>query len=112
MTDRESVERKAYPRLQAPVYFTPAGRLPGRTHPVPELGGICIFADEPPEEGVPLHIEVFLFDGTSVVCRVEVAWADALGEGAPARYDVGLRFTAIQPNDRQRLSAVLEPPRT
>jgi hypothetical protein len=108
MTDRKSVDRKAYPRLQAPVYFTPAARLPGRAVS-DSLGGICVFTDEPTEQGAALHIEIFLFDGTSVVCRVEVAWADALGEGAPARYDVGLRFTAIQPGDRERLSAVLEP---
>ena len=61
---------------------------------------------------MPLHIEIFLLDGTSVVCRVEVAWVDALGDGAPARYDVGLTFTAIQPNDRARLAPVLAPRRT
>jgi len=108
MTDRESVERKAYPRLQAPVYFTPAGRLPGRSDPAPDsLGGICVFTDEPPDPGVPLHIEIFLFDGSSVACRVEVAWVEPLGDGGPARYDVGLMFTAINPGDRERLAPVL-----
>ena len=115
MTDRKLSERKTYPRLQAPVYFSPAGfRWPGRRRgPASDpLGGVCVFTDEPPDQGAPLHVEIFLLDGTSVVCRVEVAWVDALGDGAPARYDVGLRFTAIQPNDRERLSAVLESART
>jgi hypothetical protein len=32
-----------------------------------------------------------------------------LPANAPARYDVGLRFTAIHPHDRVRLAGVLEP---
>jgi hypothetical protein len=65
--------------------------------------------DEPPERGVPLRLEIFLRDGTSVVCRVEVAWVETLAGGAPARYEVGLDFTALRPNDRERLSGALEP---
>ena len=110
MMDRKRPERTTYPRLQAPVYFTPAGLgRPGlKGNPAHDsLGGVCIFTDEPPEEGVPLHIEVFLLDGSSVTCRAEVAWVDALGDSAPAQYDVGLRFTGIRPGDRERLSAVL-----
>ena len=97
MMDRKRPERTTYPRLQAPVYFTPAGL--GR----PGLKG------NPAHDslGVPLHIEVFLLDGSSVTCRAEVAWVDALGDSAPAQYDVGLRFTGIRPGDRERLSAVL-----
>jgi len=30
---------------------------------------------EAPDEGARLHVEIFLVDGTSVVCRVEVAWS-------------------------------------
>jgi len=108
-------DRKPYPRLHASVYFIPAGLRLRRQEPAPAPDapdGVCIFTDEAPEQGVPLHIEIFLLDGTSVVCRVEVAWVDALGDGAPARYDVGLTFTAIQPNDRERLAPVLGPGRT
>jgi hypothetical protein len=43
-----------------------------------------------------------------VVCRVEVAWILSLPDGAPARYEVGLDFTALRPNDRERLSNSLE----
>ena len=107
MTDPKHPERKAYPRLQAPVYFTPAGPRLLKRPAADSLGGVCIFTDEPPERGVPLHIEIFLDDGSSVVCRAEVEWVDPLGDGGPARYDVGLTFTALQPNDRERLSPVL-----
>jgi hypothetical protein len=115
MTDQNLSERKPYPRLQAPVYFSPVGfPWPGRRRrPAADpLGGIRVFTDEAPDEGARLHVEIFLVDGTSVVCRVEVAWVDALGGGAPARFDVGLKFTAIEPRDRERLSPALEPART
>jgi PilZ domain len=110
MTARNNVERKPYPRLKAPVYFTRAGfpwrfwqRAPSRD----TLGGIRVFADEPPETGDSLQAEIFLLDGSSVTCRVVVAWVDQLATGAPARYEVGLAFTAIRPGDRERLRPLL-----
>jgi PilZ domain-containing protein len=72
------------------------------------LGGVCVYSDEQPREGIPLKLEVFLPDGTSVNCRAEVAWVDTLPDGAPARCDIGLKLTAINPQDRERLSSVLE----
>ncbi|MFL5309380.1 MAG: PilZ domain-containing protein [Myxococcales bacterium] len=108
MTDRTRPERKAYPRLQAPVYFAPDRRSRRRDRrDADPKSGVSVFTDEPPDEGEPLHIEIFLVDGSSVVCRAEVAWVEALGDGAPARYDVGLTFTKIRPGDRERLIPVL-----
>src|SRR5438093_12294244 len=110
MTDREYPERTAYPRLLAPVYFNRAASRPwsGRK-PTPagdSLGGVRVFTDERPEEGVPLRLEIFLADGTSVTCSVLVAWAEALPAGSPARFDVGLEFIALRPGDRERLLPV------
>ena len=68
-----------------------------------------MFSDEPPGQGDSLHAEIFLLDGTSVTCRVVVAWVDELPVGAPGRYDVGLAFTAIRPGDGKRLGPVLAP---
>ena len=102
---------RRYPRLKAPVYFNRLSRLfrwKRRRWSGDPLGGVCIYSDDQPKRGAPLEIEVFLPDGTSVVCRAEVAWVEALPDGAPARCDVGLAFTAIHPHDRQRLSSVLE----
>ncbi len=112
MTARNNVERKPYPRLRAPIFFTPAAfswRFWNRAPAPDALGGVRVFADEPPQEGESLHAEIFLVDGTSVTCRVLVAWVDELPQGAPGRYDVGLAFTAIRPGDRERLGSVLAP---
>jgi hypothetical protein len=34
-------------------------------------------------------------------------WTVALGDGAPARWDVGLKFTDMDPADVDRLTSVL-----
>ena len=109
MQQDNHLERKMYPRLQAPVYFT---RADFPTRPRKRLNGanpagVCIFSDERPAQGDSLHAEIFLLDGTSVTCRVVVAWVEELQVGAPSRYDVGLAFTAIRPGDRERLGPVL-----
>ncbi len=105
------MEQILYPRLQAPVYWRPAGGLPlfrpkrksiGRA-----VGGARVYADDELREGTRLEIEVFLPDGTSVVCKVEVLSVDALAEGAPALFDVEVEFIAIRPGDRERISCVL-----
>jgi len=97
-----------YPRLLAPAYFHSAGlpvfRRRGRDG---DLGGIRVQTDEEVRLGRRLRLEIFLPDDTSVVCQVCVAWVDRLPAGAPARYDVGLRLTAIDPLQRERLSAAL-----
>ena len=102
----------AYPRLQAPVYFTKLGGLGvfrrRRRRFDPALGGVRVYTDEEPEEGSELQIEIFLPDDTTVTCKVSVARVELLPPGSPASYDVGLRFIAIHPHDRERLSAVLK----
>ena len=112
MTARNNVERKPYPRLRAPIFFTPAAfswRFWNRAPAPDALCGVRVFADESPGQGDSLHAEIFLHDGTSVTCRVLVAWVDELPQGAPGRYDVGLAFTAIRPGDHERLGSVLAP---
>lgn len=100
-----------YPRLKAPVYFTELGsgffRRRRRSFD-PALGGMRVYTDEKPKEGSQLQLEIFLPDGTSVICKVGVARVDLLPSGSPATYDVGLCFIAIHPHDRERLSAVLK----
>lgn len=104
--------RKAYPRLRAPVYFTRLGfrffRRRRKSAPNAQAEGIRVYTDEEPKPGSFLEMEVFLPDGTSVLCKAEVAWVDALPHGGPARFDVGLELTSIHPHDRERLSSVLD----
>jgi hypothetical protein len=67
-----------------------------------------VYTDEEAEPGARCRLEIFLPDGSSVVCRTEVAWVERLPAGGPARFDVGLRLTAIHPLDRARLAGVVE----
>ena len=111
MTDRKQPDQIGYPRLLAPVYFTrarlPLGLFRKRSPAGNSLGGVRVLTDERPAERVPLHLEIFLVDGTSVTCKVVVAWIDPLPDGAPARFEVGLEFTGLRPGDRDRLAPVL-----
>jgi hypothetical protein len=73
------------------------------------LGGMRVFSDERFRVGGRLDLDVLLPDGTSVRCWAEVVWLVELDAGAPANFDVGLRFTDMAPADIQRLAAVLGP---
>jgi len=108
----ERPKRPYYPRLLTPVYWTAVVGMPFIRRKMPvedeDLGGVRVFLDEKLKERARLEIEVFLPDATTVMCRVEVAWVDKLPEGSPAPFEVGLKFIAITPSDRQRISSVLE----
>ena len=55
MTQHNHVERKPYPRLQAPIYFTPTGfrwRFWSRAPARDALGGVRVFAGGGPPQGV------------------------------------------------------------
>lgn len=71
-------------------------------------GGMRIYADDAPAKGARLELELFLPTGKSVTCHVEVVWVEPLADGAPARFDVGLRFMDITDEDRARLGDVLD----
>ena len=103
-------ERRRFKRLQAPVYCRPVGLKLFERKPTVDisLGGARIYSDEEMKRGGRLELELFLPDGSSVTCRVEVAWVQALPAVAPVRFDVGLKFTDIGEHDRALLSTVLE----
>ncbi len=106
-------ERRAYKRVQAPVYCRPAGLalrfLQQKQKPLDiSLGGMRIYSDEPVKKGTRLELELFLPDNSSVTCKVEAVWIVVLPPGSPAKHDVGLKFIDIKPEDRDRLGAVLE----
>jgi PilZ domain len=106
-------DRRRYPRVQADVVCRPAGvgifHHARNTRNI-SLGGVCVFSDQQFARGTRLDLDVLLPDGAGTVrCWAEVVWAVALGPDAPARFDVGLRFTDMAPSDVQRLAAVLVP---
>ncbi len=108
MMESDGPGRPSYPRLRAPAYFHPAGLPIFRRRPKDsDLGGVCVHTDEELRLGSRMKLEVFLPNDTSVVCEVRVAWIDRLPDGAPARYDVGLRLTAIDPRQRDLLGSAL-----
>lgn len=110
---RSEEERREFRRVRAPVFCRPVGitlRLLAERSRATDisLGGMRIYADEAPKKGTRLEIEMFLPEGASVTCKVEVVWIDELPAATPARYDVGLRFVDIRDDDRKRLGAVLD----
>src|SRR3954454_17115491 len=102
-------ERRKFGRVDAPVFCRPVGvPLFGRRKALDvSLGGLRIYADDPPQIGDRLELELFLPDESEVMCTVEVVWVDDLPEGSPARHDVGAKFVSIAADDRTRLQAIL-----
>ena len=105
------MDRRKFQRVDAPVFCRPIGQpLFGRRKAVDvSLGGLRIYADDPPKAGDRLELELFLPDQTELMCTVEVVWVDDLPDGSPARHDVGVKFVFIHPVDRERLQTVLKP---
>jgi hypothetical protein len=104
-------DRRKFQRVNAPVFCRPMGHpLFGRRKVADvSMGGLRLYADDPPSAGDRLELELFLPDQSELVCIVEVVWVDDLPEGSPARHDVGVKFVTIHPEDRERLQAVLKP---
>jgi c-di-GMP-binding flagellar brake protein YcgR len=105
-------DRRRYPRVQADIVCRPAGadllHHKRNTRDI-SLGGVRVYADDRFEIGSRLDLDVLLPDGTSLRCWAEVVWLVELEVGAPAYFDVGLKFTDMAPADIQRLAAVLVP---
>jgi hypothetical protein len=103
-------DRRRYRRVRAPVLCRPLGKpLFRRAQPIDvSEGGLRIYADEPMSVADRLEIELFLPDGSSIECNVEIVWVEALAGAAPARFDVGLRFLDPSRSLLERLAAVLD----
>jgi len=106
-------DRRRYPRVEANVVCRPSGLAlfhARRTARDISLGGVRILSDDDFKVGQRLELDVLLPDGSTVRCWGEVVWIAPLGEGGPARYDIGLRFTDMDVPDVQRLATVLVRP--
>jgi hypothetical protein len=105
-------DRRRYPRVQADLICRPAGLAlfhHARHTKDVSLGGCRVFTDEELAVGTRLDLDVLLSEGSSVRCWAEVVWRVRLENGAPARFDVGLKFLDLAPDDIQRLATVLVP---
>jgi hypothetical protein len=103
-------ERRRDRRLQAHVYCRPAGvdLLERRREPVDiSLGGVRVYSDDAYRVGQLVKMEFFGESVPLVTYTAEVVWIEALAAGAPARFDVGLKFVDLSPEALQLLSGML-----
>ncbi|HVO20682.1 MAG TPA: PilZ domain-containing protein [Anaeromyxobacter sp.] len=106
-----TVDRRRFHRVRVPILVRPAGPL---TRVAPRqvgdisLGGMRAYSDEKEALGTRLELELFLPAGASVTCLAEIVWIEPLAEGAPARFEMGLRFVQVEPEELNRIAAVLE----
>jgi hypothetical protein len=74
------------------------------------LGGLRIYSDERFPIGDTMKLEVFAPDGAPVTLTAEVVWVAELAPGSPAKFDLGLKFTQLDPSLMQFLGKLLGPP--
>ena len=108
---REPIDRRRYHRARSAILVRPAGPLtrvaPRQVKDI-SLGGLRAYSDELHKVGEKLEVELAFPDGGGATCLAEVVWAEELPAGAPARYETGLRFLQIEPEDLERIAALLE----
>ncbi len=104
-------ERRQFRRIEAPVYWRPAGLKILAKHEESidvSRGGVRVYSDEELGVGQRLTMELFLRDQPSVTFDAEVAWIERLDDGAPGKFDVGLKFLHLSSENEALLSKVLE----
>ncbi len=109
--DHPGPERRRHRRIQAPILIRPVSPLASRVKPNVNdvsLSGLRAYSDEEQKPGTRLELELLLPDGGSATVLAEVIWITALPEGASARFDVGLRFVDVLPEDLSRIARVLD----
>ena len=73
------------------------------------LGGVRIFTDDPLKVSELLKLEIFLEGAAPVTYTAQVVWIVPLGNSAPARFDVGLKFLDLEPEALKLLVGLLGP---
>ncbi len=99
-----------YPRIRAPLVQRRTSRFAQRLAgkgPDTDPAGIRTWSDDAVRPGHLLEVDVLLGDRSLVSTVVEVEWCDEQPRGAPARFDVGLRFVVARRMDLERLEPVL-----
>jgi len=105
-------ERRQFRRIAAPVYCRAAGmKLFSKQQEPPvdvSRGGVRVYTDERLAIGDRLTLELFLKDQPSVTFDAEVAWIEPLVEDERGKFDVGLKFIHLSPENEALLAEVLE----
>jgi c-di-GMP-binding flagellar brake protein YcgR len=106
---RDAAERRKYRRIRAPLHYRPVDSpLVGDALDI-SLGGVRIYSHKKLAVGSEISLEIFRPDGPPAAYRAQVMWVGELGADAPARFDIGLRFTEIDPDSLKFLMRVIEP---
>ena len=101
MVSSPSANRRRFRRVQAPILVRPAGLLAwaaARTVTDISLGGYPDLRRRAGPVGRRLELELLFADGRTATVLAEVAWAEALDEGAPARHEMGLHLISAGPD--------------
>jgi hypothetical protein len=99
------------PRLAAPVIYRRSGLglfHHRRSSVDVSAGGMRVFSDEPVQVGDELELDLLPPGDSPIRVWTRVAWVEELPAGADACYEVGLHFSDIADEDRQRLASVLD----
>ena len=109
--ESQPLDRRRYRRIAAPISVRPvsflARTIPRRVNDA-SLGGLRAYSDEPRRPGERLELELSFGDGAAVTVLAEVVWVEALTDGEPARYDIGMRFIDASATDQERIARALE----
>jgi hypothetical protein len=104
-------DRRRYRRVKAPILVRPPGALaravPERVNDI-SPGGLRSYSDDAHAPGTRLELELLFPDGGSATVLAEVVWMEKIPSGAPAKFDLGLRFVDAEPEDLERIARVLE----
>lgn len=105
-------DRRRYRRVRAPILMRPTGPLAAWNARPPlsdiSAGGLRAYADDEQAVGTRLSIDLLFPVGEPAHVLAEVVWVQELPEGSPARFDVGMRFLEIRPEDLARIDAAAE----
>jgi hypothetical protein len=72
------------------------------------FGGLRIYSDQDYRVGARLRLDIFFPPLAPVVLTADVIWIEALGQGAAARFDVGLAFVELTPDALKFLMTALD----
>jgi hypothetical protein len=107
---QKPVDRRRFHRARASILVRPPGPL---TRVAPQqvqdisLGGLRAYSDEPQKLGSRLELELLFPGGGSATCVCEVVWAEPLAAGAPAKFEMGLQFIQVEPEDLARIGKLI-----
>lgn len=111
----QGLERRKHRRAQPRVSCRLVGIEPLAANSTAldvSLGGLRVYSDYALTIGLTLNVELHTEACPRVFCTVEVVRVVPLGRGAPAPYEIGLRFVRFDPIGVKVLLHVLSRDRT